>query len=243
MRIEGEKFIFRKVELHETELMNSIYALRFQVYCHECGFIKEEDYPEKLDIDKYDPQSVHFAAIGENGDIIGTMRMILPGPEKFPLENYCADVNIDHDALPELKYTEISRFVISKRLRRRRNDGMYYEAEFEDKEFTAEDGKMFMRRCRPMAFGLYREMYLESKRLGITHWYSLMEKSLWILLRLHAFEFTAVGEEVDVAGPVRPYIAKITQVEADVSRKFPQFYEWFTTDESQVEAANPSDPF
>ncbi len=243
MKIEGEQFTFRKVNLSETELMNAIYALRFQVYCHECGFIKEEDYPNGLESDKYDPQSVHFAAVGENGDIIGTMRMILPGEHKFPIEDHCPDIKIDHEALPPLKYAEISRLVISKRLRRRRNDGMYYEPEVEDKIGVSQDGKVFMRRCRPMAFGLYREMYLESKRSGITHWYSLMEKSLWILLRLHGFQFVPVGEEVDVYGPVRPYISKISQVETEVAQKFPQFYEWFTTEDAGVESLNQSDPF
>ena len=236
----GEKFIFKKIDHSDIVRMRQIYALRFQVYCYECGFIREEDYPEGIEYDKFDPQSVHFAAIGENGDIVGTMRMILRGDHLFPLEEHCPDVRIDHDALPGVKYAEISRFVISKRVRRRRADGMYYEPQFEDQMGVDEDGEAFLRRCRPMAFGLYKAMYMESKQLGVTHWYSLMEKSLWLLLKIHGFSFTPCGEEVDFSGPVRPYIAKVEQVEKDVAKKFPKFFTYFTSaEEADVPTNKP----
>lgn len=224
-----EKFYFRKVELHEKEWMEKIYQLRFQVYCHECHFLNAHDYPSGLEIDGYDQQSIHFAAVNEDGDVVGTMRMILPGKEIFPIEKHCPNIVIQKDAFPGIiNFAEISRLVITKNMRRRKNDGMYYEPEIDDRKVTDDNHNEFLRRAKPMAFGLYRELYQESKRSGITHWYSLMEKSLWLLLRMHGFKFIPIGEEVDVYGPVRPYLGKVPEIEEEVFRKFPQFYEYFS---------------
>lgn len=78
-----------------------------------------------------------------------------------------------------------------------------------------------------MAFGLYRAMYQESKRLGVNHWFALMEKSLWLLLKIHGFVFRPIGPEVEFYGMVLPYIADIAELEKSVYTKFPQFYAYF----------------
>ncbi len=209
--------------------MDAIFHLRYQVYAHECGFINPADYVDQREVDKYDAQSVHFAAINQDDDVVGTMRIILPGEYPLPIQTHCPDIQIDQDPreqLPQIQFGEISRLVISKHLRRRKNDGQYYEPQIEDKEVENASGEKFLRRSKPMAFGLYREMYQESKRLGITHWYTLMEKSLWLLLRIHGFTFECIGETVDVYGPVNPYIGKVESIELEIQRKFPQFYEY-----------------
>lgn len=223
------EFTFKKVDFNDPQLMEQIYRLRFEVYCYECGFIKAEDYPDGIEIDEYDAQSTHFAALNEHNEIIGTVRMIHPGHALLPIEIHCPQIVLSRKLVPNTKpnFIEISRLVISKRLRRRKNDAMYYEPEVEDRKFVDSQNQEFMRRARPMAFGLYREMYQESKRKGITEWYSLMEKSLWLLLRLHGFHFNAIGDEIDVYGPVRPYLGKISEIEFEVYRKFPQFYDYF----------------
>ncbi len=221
-----EKFTFKRVDIDEHELMQEVYKLRFQVYCRECGFIKEENYPQCLEKDEYDAQSVHFAALNDAGHVVGTMRMIVPGELNLPIERHCPDITIKPDPLPEMGYAEISRLVISKQLRRRRDDGMYYEPQVDDKKVNGAQND-FLRRAKPMAFGLYRELYHESKRRGITYWYALMEKSLWLLLRIHGFRFDCIGEEVDVYGPVKPYLGKLPVMEQEVRRKFPKFFEYF----------------
>ncbi|HBR15635.1 MAG TPA: hypothetical protein DD723_08905 [Candidatus Omnitrophica bacterium] len=222
-----ENFIFKKVNPEETELLKQIYRLRLEVYGRECGFIKEEDYPEGLETDEYDEQSVHFAALGPGQEVIGTMRMILPGRLKLPIERHCPEIKVANEEVSGVHVAEISRLVISKRLRRRKNDGLFYEPQVEDKRVVDEEGREFLRRTKPMAFGLYRELYQESKRKGITHWYALMEKGLCLLLRIHGFAFVCIGPEVDVYGAVYPYLGKISQIEEDVRKKFPKFFCYF----------------
>ncbi|MCR4337860.1 MAG: PEP-CTERM/exosortase system-associated acyltransferase [Candidatus Omnitrophica bacterium] len=199
-----DSFTFRKVEIYDTDLMEQIYRLRFDVYCKERQFIKEENYPDCLEKDSYDSQSIHFAAIDSEGEAIGAMRLILPGQKKLPVQLYCPDVNIDSQLLRQRQCAEISRLVISPKLRKSKVPARYRSLQnTQEPKVRMSD---FMRRSRLIALGLHQEIAEESKRRGIQEWYSLMEKSLWLLLRIHGFHFHCIGEEVDVFGPVNPYV-------------------------------------
>ncbi len=222
------EFEFKKVDFEDKEFMERLYRLRFEVYCYECGFLKEEDYPDRIEFDEHDEQSVHFAAIDkDDGEVIGTLRMIMAGNLPFPIEHYCPDIKVNSGELLEAKYGEISRLVISKQLRRRKNDGLYYEPQTEDVKKVVVDNKEYLRRAKPMAFGLYRELYRECKKIGVTHWYTLMEKGLWRLLYKQGLLFECIGEEIDYCGPVKPYLAVIEKMEKEVRENYPKFYNYF----------------
>lgn len=224
-----DKFIFRKIT--SPQELQEAYKLRFQVYCRECNFIKESDYPQGYETDEFDKHSIHFGAFeptpdGHEGRLIGSARLILSTCEKFPIEEHCPNLPINRDVVRREKCAEVSRLTISKLYRRRAHDGLYYEPQVQD--VTVKDkGEYFMRRIRPMAFGLYREMYQECKRKDIRHWLALMEKTLWMLLKIHGFVFKPVGSQVDFYGMVIPYIVDIVDLEKNVYEKFPQFYAYF----------------
>jgi len=220
----AEPFNFKKLE--SPELLQEAYRLRFQVYCRECNFIKESDYPLGYETDDFDKHSVHFGGFDQEGRLIGSARLILPSCERFPIEEHCRVLNIDRNLVRQEDCAEVSRLTISKLYRRRAHDGLYYEPQIGD-QCIEDKGNYFLRRVRPMAFGLYREMYHESKRLGIKHWFALMEKSLWLLLKIHGFVFKSIGPEVDFYGMVTPYIVDIADLEKNVHAKFPQFFEYF----------------
>jgi len=227
--MEDEKFIFRKIDT--PQLLQEAYKLRFQVYCKECNFIREADYPQGYETDEFDRHSVHFGAFerlpdGKEGRLIGSSRLILPTCKKFPIEQHCPDLAIDRNVVRREKCAEVSRLTISKLYRRRAHDGLYYEPRIEDTQ-VEDKGQYFMRRVRPMAFGLYRAMYQECKRVDIRHWLALMEKTLWLLLKIHGFVFKPVGHEVDFYGMVTPYIVTIADLEKNVIQKFPQFVPFF----------------
>lgn len=217
------EFIFRLVESQEH--IRQVYRLRYQVYCNECGFITKEEYPEEMERDKYDSYALHFVAEDPQG-IIGTARLVLDNPHGFPFEERCSDnLNFDVTTVDRRQLAEISRLIISKNYRRRRDDGLYYSPDYVD--IKVEEPKERLNRIRPMAFGIYREMYQECKRRGITHWFAIMEKSLWLLLRMHNFVFNPIGEEIDFYGAVRPYMCKIEEGERVLSQKSPRLWKYF----------------
>ncbi|MFA5038145.1 MAG: PEP-CTERM/exosortase system-associated acyltransferase [Candidatus Omnitrophota bacterium] len=225
--VAEERFIFKRLET-PAERMDSFH-LRYQVYCKECHFISETDYPLGYECDSFDECSLHFGAFDLKGQLIGGSRLILADCARFPIEEHCSSLNVDYAKTPREKFAEVSRLTISKFYRRRSNDGLYYGPQSADE--TVEDkGELFLRRVRPMAFGLYRSMYHESKRRGIRYWYALMEKSLWLLLKIHGFVFRPVGPEVDFYGLVTPYFVDIADLEQNVYSKFPQFFQFFMQD-------------
>jgi hypothetical protein len=66
---------------------------------------------------------------------------------------------------------------------------------------------------------MFRLIYQESKRRGITHWVVAMEPGLNLMLRRMGFHFTAIGPETDYYGPVRPYLAEIAALESHTGRQ------------------------
>ena len=220
-----ERFSFTKITAPEQ--LQEAYRLRFQVYGRECDFIKESDYPEGLETDEYDRYSVHFAGFDAQGRMVGAVRLVLPSSPQFPIEEHCPRLDFDRDLISRQNCAEVSRLTISKLYRRRAQDGLYYEPQVED-QIAGGRGTSFMRRVRPMAFGLYRAMYQESKRKGIRYWFALMEKGLWKLLHLHGLVFHPIGPEVNFLGLVKPYIGDLRDLEKNVFSKFPQFFEYFT---------------
>ena len=216
-------FTYKLVD--SSEVLEEVFRLRYQVYCVECKFIKEEQYSEEKEQDKYDSHAVHFVAQDKYG-VIGAARMILNSPLGFPLEEHCqGESGYEKQKIPREKLAEISRLVISKDYRRRREDGMYYTPEFDEKVDAIKPSPF--RRIRSMTFGIYREIYQESKRRGITHWYALMETALWMLLDMNGFRFKPIGPDIEFFGTVKPYIGCIKEIEDSFSKKYPQFFEKF----------------
>jgi len=238
----------------EKELIE-VYKLRYKVYCEEWGFEKPEDHPDGLEMDEYDKYSVHFAAKDSTGKIVGTIRMILNSPEGFPIEKYC-ELNINKDELPRERLAEISRLAISKEYRRRAEDRYIYGPEEERRGIgvfgyypygisayhnytytykragdSYRRGVLKERRKRhePVT-SLYKAIYHESKRRGLTHWYAVMTKGLFIMLKKFGFNFQPIGDPVDYHGIRTPYLGEIKKIEQEVLNTNPELYEEFTKD-------------
>ena len=225
---------FRFERVDGVEALHQTFALRYQVYCLECGFLSPDDYPDEKEVDEFDHNALHFAAHHNSGELAGAVRLAraTPGGE-FPFHRHCklfADVTLP----PQGKAAEISRLVVRQEFRRRLNDNKFGFSESGDNPEIHVIGPQQKRRnsTRPeIVLGLYRAMYQESKRQGITHWYAAMEKSLARLLLRYNFAFVAIGPEVDYYGPVTPYLASLADLEEKVSRCNPDLFEWFTSAE------------
>ena len=205
------------------------YALRYEVYCHERHFLAAEDYPSKLEIDSYDKHAIHAGGVNKEGTLVGTVRLVLPSAQGFPLFEHCElypdyQYLADPDKLAQLATAEISRLAISKSYRRRRNDGLYDLASKVDCVASArtKEEEAHHRHRPEIILGLYKTLYQASKRQGITHWFAAMERPLLRLLRRYNFDFKPIGPELDYYGPVTPYYAAVAEIEAGVHRRCPE---------------------
>ena len=212
------------------------YRLRYEVLCLERRLLPPEDYPDPLESDSYDSHSLHFLASDLHGEPAGTARLVLNGPHGLPLVAHCAlesrysFLRDPADALGP-RHAEISRLAISRRFRRRQRDGVYGSP---PRIKPGHSSAHYFRGTPPptdipeMVSGLFRLIYQESKRQGITHWVVAMEYSLFVMLKRMGFKFTPIGPESDYYGPVRPYLAEIAAMEYSVSRHKPATWRYVT---------------
>ncbi len=216
---EEPHFTFERID--STDALNNCYRLRFDVYCVERGYLQRENYPSSLEIDKFDAHSLHFGAFNRAGETVGTIRLVQPNSQGFPLLQHC---QLHDEVIPD-EIVEISRLAVSKNYRRRREDDIYG---ISPDQIVMPDPVPEDRRRRPeIVLGLYKIIYQESKRRGITHWLAAMERSLVRLLWRYGFSFDAIGPEVDYYGPVTPYITKISEIERDVLAIRPSIFKEF----------------
>ncbi|MBI4698536.1 MAG: PEP-CTERM/exosortase system-associated acyltransferase [Nitrospirae bacterium] len=233
------------------EDLKEIHKLRYKVYVEEWGFEKAHDHPKGAETDEYDDLSVHFLTRDDKGQLVGTVRLILPTPAGFPIEKHC-EISVKTDDIPREKLAEISRLAISKTYRKRVEDKYIFgpdeerrtignfdpHAHYMSKYRRTEDTYRFdaqqtrrvlnERRVRPeTVLSLYRAVYHESKRRGITHWYAVMTKGLYVLLKKLGIHFQPIGDPVDYHGIRTPYMGDIKKIEDEVAIKDPELYKDF----------------
>jgi N-acyl amino acid synthase of PEP-CTERM/exosortase system len=214
-------FEFDRVD--DSAALTDSFALRFQVYCRERGFLSESDYPDGCETDEFDGRSSHFAGFYLDGSLAGTVRLVHGPLHTLPLQHKCT---VELGALPRdidsARVAEISRLAVSKAFRRRITDGVLPDISDSAEQPAAHPQRR--RSCPELVLGLYKILYHETKRQGIDYWFAAMESSLAKLLNRFHFEFRPIGPEIDYYGPVRPYIASLSHLEAEVRKNCPELF-------------------
>jgi N-acyl amino acid synthase of PEP-CTERM/exosortase system len=245
-------FTFRRVPAGSDEtVLKQIYALRYEVYCLECGFLPAEKYQSGLESDEFDPHVEHFIALNMHAEIVGTLRLVQPvRAQSFPYEQHCT-ARFDNIPLPPRQECgEISRLVVRQQYRRRVGDSTYGVAREYLEPGENHDRRQLERTEAPgghrehevgrrvnspqILMGLYRAVYRYSLEVGVRYWYAAMEKSLARTLARFAFVFSPIGAEADYYGPVTPYIADLRELERLVGKADPRLLAWLRSDEAST---------
>jgi N-acyl-L-homoserine lactone synthetase len=189
-------YYFRKAQTNDD--YQKIHALRFQTYCVEKKWLKSQCYPDRLEKDVYDPYSTHFLAERENGDIVGTVRLILsdrlPKGKTLPIAKH---PNVDADSLIAYNSAEISRLIIDKSERRKN-----------------------------IELGFYRLIYHSSKEYGISHWYITVNKGFLLILQRLCLPFQQLAEPGEYMGTTTPAELSMSVFEQHLSRENQVFFDW-----------------
>ena len=214
-------------------MITELYALRYKVYCLECGFLDPETFENELESDEFDANAVHFTAHNLNDELVGSVRLVLSGIEqRFPFEDHCSELFHDVFLPPRVESAEISRLVVRESYRRRVGDTLAGVP----KEFMVSGGFRLdearpageRRRSSPqILLGMYREMYQYSVQSNIRYWYAAMERSLARALSRLQFVFKPIGMQTDYYGPVTPYLADLRELERRLEENNPELLAWF----------------
>ncbi|MCD4780146.1 MAG: ThiF family adenylyltransferase [Candidatus Omnitrophica bacterium] len=187
-------------EAQTEQEYQKIYALRYQVYCLENDWLPPENYPNNLEKDFYDAYSKHFYAEDKNGEVIGTIRLILP--HKIPLHRTLPivdhpNVQLHTFSVPN-QCAEISRLVVNKKVRR-----------------------------GDIALGLYRILYQYARDNDIQHWYILVDEIFLKILQKLGFPFKPFACPGEYMGITIPAESPLDAIEHHLQFKNAQFFEWF----------------
>lgn len=217
----------------EAAGLQQIFALRYEVYCLECGFLPAEQFQSGLESDEYDAGAAHILARNLENEAVGTLRVVQPtASQSFPFEHHCKALFEDIVLPRREECGEISRLVVRKNYRRRSGDSLAGVSQ----AFLTDPAPDVMgagatperRSNNPqILLGLYREAYRYSLQAGIRYWYAAMEQSLARALASFQFVFTPIGVETDYYGPVTPYLADLRELEDRVGAANPELMAWF----------------
>jgi N-acyl amino acid synthase of PEP-CTERM/exosortase system len=204
---------FHGREIDDTPaLLEQSFGLRYQVYCLERAFLNADDYADHLETDAFDAHSLHFGTMNRDGELVGTARLVQDGTDGFPLFLHCVIFPGETELYqPGNTVVEVSRLSVSRKYRRRKDDGAFgvqgaaaWNAATERREGAARNGG-------ELIVSLYKALYQASKRHGITHWLAATEKSLHRLLHRYEFPLRLIGPEIDYFGPVAPYLMNLDE--------------------------------
>ena len=226
-----EHFVYGAVDGRGSDdpVITTIHRLRYQVYVNEWGFEKPEDHPGGMERDAYDRHSMHFYACSRTSDeVIGSARIILGSDLPFPIERH-----FDTSAFPaegrRNRMAEISRLAISKDYRRRAIDRVIFShsdsslEELEAERAGVQSVVEERRKCEhELIRGLYLLIYRESLKLGLTHWYAVMARGLYVILRRWGIDFRQIGPEKYYHGMRAPYVVDLTTLEQSVAKTNPE---------------------
>ena len=227
--VHDQEPYFRFACVDDATDLETVYAIRYQVYCAERRFLDEADYPTQLESDDYDAHSLHVLATHRAGHPAGTARLVMNSRLGFPAAQHCVFSEefsfLNDPSHPSLaRYAEVSRLAVSKAFRRREGDTPYGGPPRDDSRSQAGAEVVYLappRNTPEILMGICRVLYQQSKRLGITHWVFAMERSLYVLLKRMGFKYMPAGPETDYYGPVRPYVVSIEALEKGVSSASP----------------------
>lgn len=218
---------FEAVPANTPELREKAYRLRYQVYCCENPFESPEEHPHHMETDPFDQRSLHSLIISrESGTATGTVRLILPdaGTPKasLPIQMICEHPMIRQ--LPPAGAAEISRFAISKKIRRMAEQTIELVSSTGERIPAATAKAM---KCS-LTLLLMREIVRMSRTHGVSDWYAVMEPALLRLLARFGIHFNPLGPQVEYHGLRQPCHAKAEELLGRMRREKPEIWSFIT---------------
>jgi N-acyl amino acid synthase of PEP-CTERM/exosortase system len=205
------------------------HAVRYQVYVMERKFESAEQHAGGLEIDEYDAQSIHGVLFHQpTGEPMGTVRMIQPGRDSrhpsLPIMHLLRENGLDlSDYLPVDRAVEVSRFAISKRLRRRAGDetGRAVAAPPLSREEREARGNL-------PCLSLIQFLLRQSVESGVMYWTAVMEEKLLRMLAGMGIHFTPVGPMVSHHGLRQPSYLYLPRMLEQVWEEHPDYWSVLT---------------
>jgi N-acyl amino acid synthase of PEP-CTERM/exosortase system len=226
---------FEIVQATTPQLLSESYRLRYQVYCQEKRFpgFEPENYPNGEESDEYDERSVHSLLVHRpSGEVVGTVRLVLADPNApdspFPCEVHAGRLEKwSHTPMDRYRIAEISRFILSAKLRSRKiMEKSIHNISSDWADTTSPLIKSHQRDYGIL--GLIKAFLQSSRQYGIRYWLAAMEIGLDKRVRRCGIQLDRVTPTLDYYGPVNIYLSPIEAVMRRCHEGFPEVWNFLT---------------
>lgn len=198
----------------------SVYKIRYRVYCEEFGYESADHFPDKIEYDAYDDHSLHCLITHiSSGITAGCVRLIpATGDENFdllPFEKACSD-NLDTEYIQGLNIErktvcELSRLAVDRMFRRRAGEKQTRFGGLDAMDISHHEQRSF----ELIAVAGFLACTALTDLTGRTNIFAMMEPFLPRLLKRSGIIFQKVGKNVDYHGVRAPYYIQRTQSAMD----------------------------
>ena len=218
------------VDLATTQAQKeSVYNIRYHVYCEEFKYEPMDRFPDKLEYDACDDHSLHCLVTHiSSGKPAGCVRLIQTTDDNcdiLPFEEVCAE-SLDYEFIRGLNLDrktvcEISRLAVDSAFRRR--------ADETQTRFGGVDA-MDCSHHEQRAFGLIAVAGLLgatalSDLTGRSNAFAMMESFLPRLLKRSGIIFQQVGEKIEYHGIRAPFFITTQSMQVNIHPDLKELYE------------------
>lgn len=194
-----------------AEQRKDVFKIRYRVYCDEFGYEPADEFPEHLEHDKFDDNSLH-CLITHRGTKrpAGCVRLVTTGASSdglLPLETYCAE-SLDHEFLASLNLNresmcEVSRLAVDGAFRRRATESRTRFGDMDAIDCSHHERRTFSL----ISVAAFLAATSLTELTGRTNVFDMMEPFLPKLLERSGINFRKVGADMDYHGHRAPYFA------------------------------------
>jgi N-acyl amino acid synthase of PEP-CTERM/exosortase system len=189
-------------------LKKAVYQIRYKVYCEELQYEPSDRFPDQMETDIYDQQSIFLLLQHQDSQsYAGCVRLVIPqiNSISLPFERVCDHQlhtdTVDLSTLPRDSIFEVSRLAVTSEFRKRKGESNTATGIAISHELYKEERRGFPLVPLSLYLGVIGIM-LETK---LEHLFTMMEPRLARHLRLVGFHFNQIGDLVDYHGKRGPF--------------------------------------
>lgn len=221
-----------KVQLADSDaLREEVYRVRYRVYCEEFKYESVDLFPDHMEKDEYDQDSVHCLIVHRSsGMSAGCVRLVpalgATDVAPLPLERYCS-LSLDHDYIDQLNLDrstvcEISRLAVDGAFRRRAGETLTRFGEISGLCVSAQEHRTFSL----IAVSCFLAATALTEIDNRPNVFAMMEPFLPRMMHRSGIDFHRVGKDVDYHGIRAPYFITTQSALENIHKDLLELYFW-----------------
>ncbi len=224
--------------------LESVYRVRYRVYCEEFHYEPVEACPDQLEIDEFDAHATHSLVVHKaSGMPAGCARLVRADEQRLmPMEKYCAAA-IDQDIIRSFDgrrdtLCEFSRLGVDGAFRRRPGERESRFGEISALEFSTREQRTF-----PLvAMATILSALALSEVIGRPYCFAMMEPFLPRLLRRSGLMPRPAGDLIEYHGSRSPFYWETREGVSTLEDEFKEFYDAILADFTASTASGQHSP-